>query len=506
MKKLTLLFVFGLIALTGCTNGPGLVTITPAPIPPGNATQTPFVVATPTERLELALTPLPSILPSASATPVAESSRPHYSIDVNLDYDARRLSVSENIRYTNTTGQPLHDLVLAVVPNLWTDTFQLGKVQIYGLLEPETSLKGQNLTIDLPDALPPAAEITIDIDYALILPEHNPNPDPNVARPEIFGYTQNQLNLVDWYPFIVPYENGWLLHDPWFYGEHLVYDLSDYEINLNFSNPANAPIVASSGEQETSETGLRLRGEGMRTFALSLSREYQVEETDLNGIIIRSYFFPYFINGGKAALETTQQAIETYSELFGPYPHKTLAIVQGDFNDGMEYDGLYFLSNAFYNLYDNTERNYLVMVAAHETCHMWWFGAVGNDQALEPWLDESLATYCERLFYEKNYPEAIDWWWSYRITFYTPEGKIDIPVYDGGGFTPYTNATYRRGALFLESLRQRMGDEAFFAFLKDYFTQMNGKRATSTEFFRVLASHNSADITDLLGEYFIQQP
>jgi aminopeptidase N len=146
------------------------------------------------------------------------------------------------------------------------------------------------------------------------------------------------------------------------------------------------------------------------------------------------------------------------------------------------------------------------MVAAHETCHMWWFGAVGNNQASEPWLDESLATYCERLFYEKNYPEANDWWWSYRVTFYAPEGKVDIPLYDGGGFTPYTNATYRRGALFLEDLRARLGDEAFFAFLKDYYTQMNGKRSTRADFFRVLAKHNTTDISDLLAEYFSQQP
>ena len=144
------------------------------------------------------------------------------------------------------------------------------------------------------------------------------------------------------------------------------------------------------------------------------------------------------------------------------------------------------------------------MVAAHEACHMWWFGAVGNDQANDPWLDESLATYCERLFYEFNYPEAVPWWWSYRVTFYSPQGKIDDTVSSYGGFTPYTNATYRRGALFLEDLRQRIGDEAFFAFLKDYYTQMSGKRATSEDFFRILAGHHTVDISDLRVEYFSQ--
>jgi aminopeptidase N len=146
------------------------------------------------------------------------------------------------------------------------------------------------------------------------------------------------------------------------------------------------------------------------------------------------------------------------------------------------------------------------MVAAHETCHMWWFGAVGNDQANHPWLDESMATYCELLFYEDHYPNSANWWWEYRITFHNPQGTIDNSVSDYGGFTPYTNATYRRGALFLHGLRGRIGDEAFFAFLQDYYTQMSGQRATPDDFFRILAEHNPADISDLLSEYFSQQP
>jgi len=50
-----------------------------------------------------------------------------------------------------------------------------------------------------------------------------------------------------------------------------------------------------------------------------------------------------------------------------------------------------------------TVLNNLIDIGVHETAHQWWFASVGNNQALEPWLDEALATYSERLFYEKNY-------------------------------------------------------------------------------------------------------
>jgi aminopeptidase N len=47
-----------------------------------------------------------------------------------------------------------------------------------------------------------------------------------------------------------------------------------------------------------------------------------------------------------------------------------------------------------------------------------------------------------------------------------------------------------------------VGDEIFFKFLKDYYTQFMGKRATGTDFFRVFHDNTAADITDLLLKYF----
>jgi aminopeptidase N len=48
------------------------------------------------------------------------------------------------------------------------------------------------------------------------------------------------------------------------------------------------------------------------------------------------------------------------------------------------------------------------VVIVHETAHQWWYSMVGNDQILEPWLDESLADYSEVVYYdEKSGPEAL---------------------------------------------------------------------------------------------------
>ena len=51
--------------------------------------------------------------------------------------------------------------------------------------------------------------------------------------------------------------------------------------------------------------------------------------------------------------------------------------------------------------------------------------AVANDQALEPWLDEALCTYSEKLYLETYAPQALDWWLQVRLLYYQPRGYVD---------------------------------------------------------------------------------
>jgi hypothetical protein len=358
------------------------------------------------------------------------------------------------------------------------------------------------LDIALTSFLQPQSALTINLQFTLALPFAEQE-DPNISRPRIYGYTSRQLNLTNWYPFVVPFiDGGWVLHDPWYYGEHLVYDAADYEVNLRFAVPVSAPVVAASGLPEQLEDSTRYTITSARTFALSASREFQVSTSQVGDITLSSYYFAFNEAAGQAALQASAEAIQVFSQRFGPYPHKTLSLVMGDFNDGMEYSAFFFLPRDFYSLYDGTPANYLTFVAAHETSHQWWFEQIANDQALQPWVDEALSAYSERIYYETYHPDLVSWWWTYRIDFYKPQGFVDIPIYEGQGFRPYTNAAYFKGAHFLEDLRARIGDEAFFAFLQDYLAQSRGKIVTAADFFRILRENTSADFSDIVRQYF----
>ncbi|MBN2388527.1 MAG: M1 family metallopeptidase [Anaerolineales bacterium] len=452
-----------------------------------------------------AVTDVGSPMPEASSTPAARDV-PLYQMDVFFDYTGHYASVRQTIIYPNTSGEVLTGLALAVVPNTWPDCFVLHELTVddqaavYGT-------SGQRMEISLAQPFAPGETVVLQMQYELFLPQAEMFTDPNDERPRIFGWMARQTNLVHWYPFIVPFEagRGWILHDPFAYGEYLVYDVADFEVALRHADPANAPVIASSGAAEQAGEATVYRLEHGRTFALSASHEYLVSSQQVGEVTVFSYYFPFYEEAGQRVLQETAWALSLYSGRFGPYPHTTLSAIAGDFADGMEYSALYFLSRDFYRTYDGSPLNYLTIIAVHETAHQWWFELVGNDQALEPWLDESLCTYSERIYFETYYPGQAGWYWDYRIALYNPSGWLDAPVAATEGYELYRRAIYLNGATFLENLRLRIGEDAFFAFLADYASRYRFQRATTADFFAVLREHTSEDLNDLFSLYF-QQP
>jgi len=454
--------------------------------PPVSATSTITITPSPTQ------TSTPIVVPAATTVPPpVNPSRTNYILTATLDFEAHTLDADETIRYYNKTGVALSDIVLSVQPNRYGDAFSLSSVFQDNAALTTYSLNDQRLTLNLPQPLQPGAATTLGIKFRINIPAK--------VSDGLFGYDFNQIDLVDWYPFIVPYVNGWVLHDPMSFGEHLVYDASDIELNLKTGTNV---IVAASAPAETNGEWSRYRLYGARTFSLSASDEFLVSESAVGSVVIRSYYFDGYKAAGEGMLYAAVQAVSIYSVKFAPYPYETLAVVQTDIHDGMEYDGLVYLASDFYGQYGGGAKNNLVSIGVHEIAHQWWFGLVGNDQAMEPWLDEMMSTYSERIFYEFNYPRYNDWWWQFRVDYFSPTGYVDTPIYSGGTFRSYTNAVYLRGAHFMEDLRVRMGDDDFFRFLKDYAARYSRGHVTTADFFSTVRANTQADISDLITNYF----
>lgn len=487
------IFLVFLFLLTAC-NGSGQSTPTTfGPSEPPNPniwpSQTPFGLqaTTPTGTATIPPTPISTQLPALFFAPS------RYILNALLDYAAHSLTVDESIFYQNATGETLTSLVLAVEPNLWADCFRLGSLTLNNQAATGLRLFGDRLEIPLAVPLLPGRTLNLLLHFDLRLPAADVY--------HIFGFNKYQTNLVDWYPFIVPYSDGWLLDPPAEVGEHLTYDAAVFDVRLTLADSKLPVSLAASTLAEVAAGSWHYLLKNARTFVFSASSTAQSASTIAGGVTVTSYYFGEEEAQARAVLDEVVRALRTFNDLFGPYPYPSLSIVESPFFDGMEYDGLFFLSRDFYTAYDGAVLNTLMAIAVHETAHQWWFGSVGNDQAMAPWLDEALATYSEKLFYEKNYP-AVTAWWAFRVDAYAPAGWVDTDIYQGGYYRPYVNAVYLRGAQFLEALRGRIGEESFFAFLKDYAAKMSGRLATEEDFFRILRGHTSIDLSNIISLYF----
>ena len=475
-----------------------------APLPTQMSASTPTPLPFPTISSSPTSTPTP--LPTETNLPAPE--RPTYTFDVTWDFDVHTVAVDETIVYPNRTGQPLTSLALAVQPNVWPEGFTLESFTIDDSLAANYTLEGRRMTLALPRELLPGQAVQLSLRYQLALPVIE-YVDPTIAGPRIFGYTDLEQNLANWYPFIVPFVDGqWVLHEPSFQGEFLVYDAADFDVTLRFADPSSAPVVAASGWAEPgSESGeMRYSLRSARTFVLSASRSFQVEQVQVGEAMIYVYYFPFDHERElevRAVSNTVARSVEIFSETFGAYPHKSLTFVLADFPGSMEYSAFIFYGRGPDVYFDGTPNNEYVALAAHETSHQWWFDQVGNDPALHPWLDETLSTYSEHIYYESASPSSVDhWWWPFRVDMYNPGGYVDATIYEQLAYRPYVNAVYFQGAYFLEKARGRMGRETFFAFLRDYYSQQQGKIAVPADFFSLLRQHSTVDMSDLIAQYF----
>lgn len=445
------------------------------PLPPTN---------TPLPTLEFTATSLPQL------TSFPQTARTQYILYALLDYHGNELAADETVAYTNQTGVALNEIVMAVEP-MHRGGFTMEHILLDGA-SLTYDITGHRLTVYLPQPLQPNAQLKLAMRFRIDIPAQ--------SKEHPYGYTYAQTNLTDWYPFVVPYVNGWVLHDEYYLGEHLVYDAADFDVNVKLTE--GSVTIAASGVSEPNGEWTRYRLYGARTFALSASDRFQVVESSVGAATMRAYYYQGYDDEGLAVLNAMVRSVALFESLFGPYPYGSLSVVQADLNDGQEYDGLVFVGTKFYDEYGGSARSNLVAISVHEIAHQWWFGLVGSDQAIEPWLDEAMGIYSEALFYKNIYPNSLDWWWQFRVNYFGPSGYVDSSIYDAPTFRAYVNAAYLNGANFLEVLNYRMGDEAFFAFLKDYTSRYGRGHATAYDFFAVARQNTTADISDLIAAYF----
>jgi aminopeptidase N len=152
------------------------------------------------------------------------------------------------------------------------------------------------------------------------------------------------------------------------------------------------------------------------------------------------------------------------------------------------------------------EDGYYIDTIVHEIAHQWFYGLIGNDQIYEPWLDESLASYWQVLYYENAEGEERAEYQlnSFRSWVNRPEDQmapIGLGIEEYRKVGDYYTIVYFKGALFFDALRSTMGDEIFFDFLRTYYQRYRYGFVDSRGFQDVAEQVCQCDLSQLFSNW-----
>ena len=203
----------------------------------------------------------------------------------------------------------------------------------------------------------------------------------------------------------------------------------------------------------------------------------------------------------KARAQTAKAAdiLKFYTSLLddAPYETFTLALTESDVPGG--HSPAYFallnqpppMSPYVWTNDPVSFANYPSFFIAHEIAHQWWGQGVGWKNYHEQWLSEGFAQYFAALYAEhERGPEAFAAVlkqmrkWAIELS---PQGPVYLGYRLGhirGEGRTFRAVVYNKGAMVLHMLRRLVGDEPFFAGLRDFYATWRYRKA-GTDDFRV---------------------
>jgi aminopeptidase N len=222
-----------------------------------------------------------------------------------------------------------------------------------------------------------------------------------------------------------------------------------------------------------------------------------------NSIPLSYYLYPKDREHGIKDFGSALKMIEFYSGLIGPYPYEKLALVQSTTRFG----GMENSSAIFFNekIFDGSGK--LEPLVAHEIAHQWFGDSITEADWHHVWLSESFATYFSAVFFERadGRDRFVKMMLDYKATYLKQYARDPRPIYDPEITDPFRllNANnYQKGAWVLHMLRRLMGDEKFFAGIRDYYGAFRDRNALTPDFQRVMELRAGRPLDWFFREWF----
>jgi aminopeptidase N len=188
------------------------------------------------------------------------------------------------------------------------------------------------------------------------------------------------------------------------------------------------------------------------------------------------------------------EMMELFVELFGPYPLAngyTVVVTEDPLEIPLEAQGISIFGA---NHCDGTRESERLI--AHELAHQWFGNSVTARRWRDIWLHEGFASYAEWLWSEHSGGPGADEL-ARRHHEQLREKSQDLLLADPGPRDMFDDRVYQRGALTLHALRGRLGDEKFFALLKDWTTRHRHGTVITEDFTALAADYSGESLRPL---------
>ena len=223
----------------------------------------------------------------------------------------------------------------------------------------------------------------------------------------------------------------------------------------------------------------------------------------LDDLTLDFWVLPNHLEQAKIQFAQAKPMIECYQKMFGPYPFPKdgYKLIEVPYS-GMEHQSAVTYGNLFKNGYlgrDWTEVGISTkfdFIIIHESGHEWFGNSITANDVSDAWIQEGWCTYAEGIYVEcmLGYEEAIKYFNGYKSKVKNLRpiiGPIAVNSWPTGD-------QYFKGALFLNTLRHMVDDDAkWFEMLRDFtehFKYKNIFTAGIINFFNNFFGHDFSPV------------
>jgi aminopeptidase N len=318
-----------------------------------------------------------------------------------------------------------------------------------------------------------------------------------------------------------PFEMGWVHFDDgainvwgepdaaatWFPGNNHPRDKATYRFEITVPKPW---IVAATGTlKETKPNGdkntfIWKMDEPMATYLASINvdRYDTSAPTQSNGVTIRNYFPADFPGWQRAGFNMIPDAIDYFSGLFGPYPFPEYGVVVAEPEKFCQTTPTALEAQSL-SIHCPDQFMTSEIVIVHELAHQWFGDSVSLENWKDVWLKEGFATYAEWLWETKDDPGDINELAKVRKDRFMDDPSLAVAEPEKSNL--YTDESYTGGALVLQALRMKVGDEVFFKILKTYAERYRFGNAGTDEFISVAEEVSGKDLKSFFDAWLFNE-